>query len=530
MTAIKNYLKEQSAPKSVSTKVREDQVENNTGGFVFKTSDEQRLTRFLVLGSDGGTYYATERDLTSQSVDFIIDFIKRDEATVRETVVDVSANARAPKNSSALFVLALLFVYGEDKAMATDALLDVARTGTHLFEFVSYLKGLGGLGKAKRRAIGAWYLNKNVDRLGMQVAKYRSRYGYTHRDLLRLCHVKGLDQSVGEFILNGKVTEDAPGILHAFEEAQAVTSAAEAVKVIKRYPLVPWEFFPTEVHKSKDFWKAIFETGTMGQTALLRNVTRFAKLGLFDDVKFAGDVAKALSDPEAIKRGRLHPVQYLNALGIYSNGTFERGGYGRSSVPYAVNAKISGALEKGFYAAFANVEPSGKRTMVSLDVSGSMTWEAPAGLVGINAMEAAAAMAMVTVRTEDYVEVNAFSSDLQKVDISDSDSLYDVNRKLNRLGFGCTNIAAPIEQALSKRQVIDTFIIYTDNEVNSGRHAYQVLDEYRRKVNPQARLVIVGMTVTNFTVARPDDPLSLDVVGFDAAAPGVIADFSAGRL
>lgn len=514
MTAIKNYLKEQNAPKSVSTQVREDQVENSTGGFVFKTSDEQRLTRFLVLGSDGGTYYATQRELTVENVDFIIDMIKSDEGQVRDIVVDVSVNARAPKNSQALFVMALLFAHGKDKRASEDALLSVARTGTHLFEFVSYLKAMGGLGKAKRRAIGAWYLNK--PNVALQVAKYRSRHGYTHRDLLRLSHVVGLDRNVGEFILNGVVTDDAPEILKAFEAAQAVTTAKEAVKVLKQYPDAPWEFFPTSVHNSKEFWKAVFKSGKMGQTALLRNVTRFAKLGLFDDLKFAGDVAKALSDPEAIRKGRLHPIQYLNALGIYNKGV--------------TNTKIAGALEKGFYAAFANVEPSNKRILIALDVSGSMTWESPAGLVGLNAMEASVAMALVTARTEPYVEVKAFSSTLQDTGISDTDSIDSAMRKINGLHFGYTNVALPIEEALRKRQVVDTFIVYTDNEVNSGQHPYAVLDEYRRKVNPEARLIVVGMTSTGFSIARQDDPLSLDVVGFDSSAPKVMADFSAGRL
>ena len=528
MTAIKNYLKEQNTPKSVSTRVREDQVENSTGGFVFKTSDEQRLTRFLVLGSDGGTYYATERDLTNENIDFIIDMIKSDEALVRETVVNVSTNARAPKNSQALFVMALLFVYGEDKVMATDALLDVARTGTHLFEFVSYLKAMGGLGKAKRRAIGAWYLNK--PNVALQVAKYRSRHGYTHRDLLRLSHVVGLDRNVGEFILHGVVTDDAPEILKAFEAAQAVTTDKEAVKVLKQYPDAPWEFFPTSVHNSKEFWKAVFKSGKMGQTALLRNVTRFAKLGLFDDLKFAGDVAKALSDPEAIKRGRLHPVQYLNALGIYTKGrALDRGYYGYTP-DYTVNSKVAGALEKGFYAAFGNVVPSGKRTMISLDVSESMTYYAPAGLVGLNCMEASVAMAMVTIRTEDYVEVNGFSRTLVNIPISDMDSLEGVMKRLDGLPFYHTDVALPIKKALDERKVIDTFIIYSDNEVNYGQHPYEVLNEYRRRVNPEARLVVVGMTSTGFTVADPKDDKALDVVGFDASAPGVIADFSAGRL
>jgi 60 kDa SS-A/Ro ribonucleoprotein len=38
------------------------------------------------------------------------------------------------------------------------------------------------------------------------------------------------------------------------------------------------------------------------------------------------------------------------------------------------------------------------------------------------------------------------------------------------------------------------------------------------------------MVSNGFTIADPQDPGMLDVVGFDASAPKLISDFSAGRL
>lgn len=43
---------------------RPDQVENNAGGFVFETSPMDTLDRFLILGSESPTYYASAQDLT----------------------------------------------------------------------------------------------------------------------------------------------------------------------------------------------------------------------------------------------------------------------------------------------------------------------------------------------------------------------------------------------------------------------------------------------------------------------------------
>jgi 60 kDa SS-A/Ro ribonucleoprotein len=81
--------------------------------------------------------------------------------------------------------------------------------------------------------------------------------------------------------------------------------------------------------------------------------------------------------------------------------------------------------------------------------------------------------------------------------------------------------------ALERRLAIDTFVIYTDNETWAGTiHPDEALRRYRERMGLPSKLVVVGMTSTGFTIADPNDPGMLDVVGFDAAAPAVIADFS----
>lgn len=43
---------------------------------------------------------------------------------------------------------------------------------------------------------------------------------------------------------------------------------------------------------------------------------------------------------------------------------------------------------------------------------------------------------------------------------------------------------------------------------------------------PQCAQVVIGTSVSNFTVADPKDPLQLDCAGFDSAAPAIIADYA----
>jgi 60 kDa SS-A/Ro ribonucleoprotein len=129
---------------SQTEKAKAGQVKNNAGGFVFKTSDQSRLERFLILGVDGGTYYVGEAEHARSNVDFLNEFIEQDEANVLKTIVDVSVNGRAYKQSPALFALASVIVFGKDKQAVKNEFNKVVRTATHLYEVVNYLNELGG--------------------------------------------------------------------------------------------------------------------------------------------------------------------------------------------------------------------------------------------------------------------------------------------------------------------------------------------------------------------------------------------------
>ena len=94
---------------------------------------------------------------------------------------------------------------------------------------------------------------------------------------------------------------------------------------------------------------------------------------------------------------------------------------------------------------------------------------------------------------------------------------------------GGTDCALPMLYAAEQGLEVDAFVIYTDNETWAGKiHPHQALRRYRERSGIDARLIVVAMTSTGFSIADPDDAGMLDVVGFDAAVPGLIAGFARG--
>lgn len=532
MGHMSKALKNVNTHKTVQTERADSrQVKNNAGGFVFKVSEWDRLERFLILGTDGGTYYVKQVDLTEQNVDFVRTLLKQDVAEVISRVVDVSINARAKSNSAALFVLALAMnTDGIDKSIVKNAVNKVARTATHLFEYTQYLENLGGWGRAKRESVANWYAEKSIEQLALQIVKYRQRNGWTHRDTLRLAHPKNLHAGIVEFAL-GKNHGVVPRIIDGFEQVQVAKTSKEVVKLIEEYQL-PWETIPTQWHKDLRVWRTLFEAG-MGQTALLRNTTRFAKLNAFDDLDFAADYAAKLADPERIEKGKVHPISYLNASVVFEEGQIDRKDqaaywYPQRNKNWNTNAKVLKALQNGFYSAFKNVEPANKRTLLGVDISGSMSCLANG--LELSCAQVSAAVAMQIARTEPKSEIRGFSSSFVDLEISESDTFSVAMRKVQRHNFGRTDCSLPMLNALEKGQKIDTFVVITDNETWAGKmHPFQALKLYRKEMQIDARLAVLGVAATPFTIADSDDLGMRDYIGFDSGAPFNLADFSAGR-
>jgi 60 kDa SS-A/Ro ribonucleoprotein len=242
------------------------QSKNNAGGFVFTLDKWDQLNRFLILGTVGGTYYVSEKTLTQDNANVLFDCAAEDGKRFVDTIVDVSVNGRAPKVQPALFALAIA-ASADDKAtrsLALDAIQKVCRTGTHLFTFVGFVKQFRGTGsRGMRRALGSWYTAKPVDKVAYQAIKYRSREGYTHRDLLRIAHPNTTEperKALFEWITKGTVPQSAESLrfVNGFILAQEAQKPADTAKIVRDFNL-PWEAIKTEHLNDGVVWDALLD-------------------------------------------------------------------------------------------------------------------------------------------------------------------------------------------------------------------------------------------------------------------------------
>lgn len=512
-------------------------VPNSAGGYAFLLDDWKRLDRFLILGTEGGTYYVSEKKLTKDNAGVVERCFKENPARTAARIVEVSKGGLAPSNDPAIFALAIGVACGPGaRAAALAALPAVCRIGTHLFHFMAFADGAGS-GRSVQRALQEWYLKRPANRLVEQLVKYQSRDGWSHRDVLRLakpatppltaqdlalCWAARGDEKYLEKRAAMAIPPTDLAMIDAFISIKDSKDKKAIIKAITEARL-PRECVPTAALKHPEVWEALLPH--MGLTALIRNLGNLSKCELLKaNSQVAKEVQARLRSVEELQKARIHPYGVLLALTTYAAGQGFRGKGDWVPVPTVVDA-----LDDAFYAAFKFIEPTGKRLYLGIDVSGSMS--GPIANSHVSVRQGAAAMAMATARTEkdgEY-EIRGFTDRMVSLGITAKDTLGSATKKADR-DFCATDCALPMLDAMKRGVDVDAFVIYTDNETWAGAiHPVQALAQYRKKTGIPAKLIVVGMTSTGFTVADPKDPSMLDVVGFDASTPAVLSNFIAER-
>jgi len=512
-------------PQTVKTPGRNDEVKNVSGGFVFEITDWNKLERFLILGTEGGSFYVNEKDMTKQSCSVLDKLLKTDHVKVIDLIAKISDENLCIKNDTCVFALASAAVSltGEARRYALSKIQTVCRASTDFFSFVdSYKKMGGGFGSSVTKALGKWYTDKSADSLSNQLIKYRQRNGWTHSDVLRLSHPKPLTDAhnlLFKFAKDEALVPANSGIrnIDAYFAAKSAKTEKEICKLVLDNSL-PREAIPNQWLNSPKVWEALLQD--MPATAFIRNLGIMSGHGIFSALSEAEKLAvKKLSDTKWLTKSRVHPLTILLANKIYGSGRSVQG-----SSSWSINKRVQDALWSAFYSSFDSVEPTSDNYLLGVDVSTSMTWVTVNGQPLLTAAEAAVALAMVLNKMNENSLIMGFSHNFIDLNLTWRDDFRELHRKVFNLGFGATNCALPMQYALQNKIPIDKFVIITDNETNTGSiKPTQALSQYRNKMDRNSGLVVCATSVNGFTIADPKDPKQLDICGFSPVVPKIIA-------
>jgi len=315
--------------------------------------------------------------------------------------------------------------------------------------------------------------------------------------------------------------------LHAIHEAGEKKDITLACALIRSGRLVR-EHVPTTLFGSKEIWLTLLET--MPLEALLRNLGKLTQIGVAAE-KHREIVVRLTNQTEVLK-ARIHPIKVLVASKVYTNGCGDSG-----SLTWTPNAYIGVALTDLFRISYGAVTPTGKRIMLGIDVSGSMS-SAVLGSKVLTCRDASIAMALLYLETEKNVSAVAFSNTLtdllapsSKNRLTRGMTLQQALAATNGMNFSSTDCVLPIQHAIKHNLQIDAFIVITDNETYApNEHPQNALVRYRELTGIQAKLIVLGMTGNCFTIVDPTDRNTLNLAGFDTSTPEIASMFMRGEI
>lgn len=542
MTSILHTPKAAALVRNTLQPLSPNQVVNNSGAFVFQISDLDRFKRFLIIGTDGGTYYESEKELTASAVNFVKGFVAEFPQDAADAIAWGAKNA--PKRTYSLYALAALAsVPVTGCAAASTVIQDVIGNGTDLLEFVAYADQMRGWGRGLKNLVGNFLETVDGDRLGLWAIKYRNRHGWTWADVLRKTHPVSAEKNDLFAFMAGKDSFNllnVPNSVIGFKLLQETTDESAVREIVGNLSL-PWEALSDE-QRTDALWTDLVVNGNLGNVAMLRNLANLTRKGVLAPFTPAANAATA----QLRNAKNLHPLKVLEASRVYGGASPIRGysGYGSSArkpqAPFKPVPAIQEALEAALVNAFTRGVPStGKAIYYAVDVSGSMG--APySGSDYVTCCEAAAALALGSAKNETNTIIKGFTrgsggysyssrssgTEMTDLGITASDTFASATQKARYSNFGGTDASLPIRDAIAHGYKVDAFVVITDNETNGGTaHPMQALRDYRSRFNPKAKLIVIGMTATPFSIADPSDPACLNIAGFSADTPAVIASF-----
>ena len=314
--------------------------------------------------------------------------------------------------------------------------------------------------------------------------------------------------------------------LHAIHEAGEKKDVPLACALIRSGRLVR-EHVPTTLFGSKEIWLTLLET--MPLEALLRNLGKLTQIGVAAE-KHREIVVRLTNQTEVLK-ARIHPIKVLVASKVYTNGCGDSG-----SLTWIPNAYIGVALTDLFRISYGAVTPTGKRIMLGIDVSGSMSTPVLGSKV-LTCRDASIAMALLYIETEKNVSAVAFSDTLtdliapSRFQLRRGMTLQQALAATNGMNFSSTDCVLPIQHAIKHNLQIDAFIVITDCETYApNEHPQNALIRYRELTGIQAKLIVLGMTGNCFTIVDPTDRNTLNLAGFDTSTPEIASMFMRGEI
>lgn len=240
-----------------------------------------------------------------------------------------------------------------------------------------------------------------------------------------------------------------------------------------------WEVELSTRGNTKEVWEELIDSGKVGYMALLRNLRNIINVHPDNIDK----VYSILSDPEKVRRSRQLPFRFYSAYRVVKN--------------MGCSNKVIDVLEDAVSASCDNIEKIHGKTLIAIDVSGSMS-STISGNSDVRCCDIASIIAAIANKICDESIIYTFDTRLFQKTCSSRSGILQSADSFITYGGG-TDISLPFRQILNNNINVDRVILLSDNEINSGRYGgykhicQSIVNQYRERVNPNLWVHAIDM-------------------------------------
>ncbi|GFR79784.1 60 kDa SS-A/Ro ribonucleoprotein [Elysia marginata] len=274
------------------------------------------LARLVCTGSENGCYNALEKpDVSEEKTPCLASFVTKESGLVAVRRLRRVFNHRSFISKEPLLYCLARIIRGtlvkdshkEDEVREDAYTLaqDICETADDLFTFVDLHKKVAephkGWGRGMRNLVHRWYESKSPQALANHVTRVKSGRGWTHRDVIRQCHIlPGKSKAaslVVHYLVNGKkeiekheeTSEDSEmaEVLSLLRAVEALNASSPQEKelvraLIERHKLL-YRQIPSKMFQLYETYEALL--CHMPTEDLFRCVPKMASIGMLDRTK-----------------------------------------------------------------------------------------------------------------------------------------------------------------------------------------------------------------------------------------------------
>lgn len=446
---------------------------NEAGAPAYSLTSEQALAQFAATGCLSGTYYVTAGD----QLDATLALARECEP---EFVAKTAVYARQQGRMKDMPALLCAVLAVRDGALLARVFPRVVDDGKMLRNFVQIVRsgavGRKSLGTLPRRLVREWLAGRSPEQLFHASLGNSPSLG----DVIRMVHPKPDDAARANFYayLIGRPF-DRDRLPEPARQLELFRSGEAPL------PDVNFQFVSALPLADAD-WRTLALRSSW--TTLRMNLNTFLRHGVFDCGETSLQLAARLASRELVARANAFPYQIMTTL--------------QNLDPRAPQT-LRDALEQAMEIATANVPALPGRTVVAVDVSGSMRLPVTGHRKGASSkatcLDAAAVLAAAVLRRNPSARVIPFHDRVVRVHLDAGESVARIAARLGSLPGGGTDCSAVLAELNRTAAAADTVVYFSDNQswvdADPNGRSTGMLTEWRRfkRRNPEARLVCIDL-------------------------------------